>query len=180
MQNLKPWTVSVLFFALSCERIFMGTHSTESRCYRTGKYTVCRRVRASFSPEILQAGAAMGLKASWGEDASWFENDKYMQRLCMAASSITIYAIAREVRFSHRQTNKKSWVLLQRLGGKLTAEQERSVYALRKRRVFKLRQKTPSLTGPYQCIKATTVVQRCWLDQTGFAWPPNDNNRLEQ
>ena len=26
-------------------------------CYRT----VCRRVRASFSPEILQAGAVMGL-----------------------------------------------------------------------------------------------------------------------
>ena len=30
-------------------------------CYRTGKYTVCRRVRASFSPEILQARAVMGL-----------------------------------------------------------------------------------------------------------------------
>ena len=26
-------------------------------CYRTGEYTVCRRVLASFSPEILQAGA---------------------------------------------------------------------------------------------------------------------------
>ena len=30
-------------------------------CYRTGKYTVCRRVRASFSPEILQAVAVKGL-----------------------------------------------------------------------------------------------------------------------
>ena len=30
-------------------------------CYRTGKYTVCRRVRASFSPEILQAGEVKGL-----------------------------------------------------------------------------------------------------------------------
>ena len=31
-------------------------------CYRTGKYTVCRRVRASFSPEIVQAVAEKGLK----------------------------------------------------------------------------------------------------------------------
>ena len=36
-------------------------HSTENGCYRTGKYTVCKRVRASFSPENLQAGAVMGL-----------------------------------------------------------------------------------------------------------------------
>ena len=32
-------------------------------CYRTGKYTVCRRVSASFSPEILQAGAVKGFMA---------------------------------------------------------------------------------------------------------------------
>ena len=31
-------------------------------CYRTEEYTVCKRVRASFSPEILQAGAVKGLK----------------------------------------------------------------------------------------------------------------------
>ena len=31
-------------------------------CCRTGKYTVCRRVRASFSPEILQDGAVKGLR----------------------------------------------------------------------------------------------------------------------
>ena len=30
-------------------------------CYRTGKYTVWRQVRASFSPEILHAGAVKGL-----------------------------------------------------------------------------------------------------------------------
>ena len=30
-------------------------------CYRTGKYTVCRRVRTYFSPELLQAGAVKGL-----------------------------------------------------------------------------------------------------------------------
>ena len=57
-QNLKPITVSVFFFfALACERIFIKTHSFESRCYGRGKSTVCRRVRASFSPEIWQARA---------------------------------------------------------------------------------------------------------------------------
>ena len=30
-------------------------------CYGTGKYTVCRRVRAFFSPEIVQAGEVKGL-----------------------------------------------------------------------------------------------------------------------
>ena len=29
-------------------------------CYRAGKNTVCRGVRASFSPEVLQAGAVKG------------------------------------------------------------------------------------------------------------------------
>ena len=46
-------------------------------CYRTGKYTVCRRVRASFSPEILQVGAVKGLiiteihakREAWKEEA---------------------------------------------------------------------------------------------------------------
>ena len=39
----------------------MKTPNTESRCYRSGKYTVCRRLRTSFSPAILQAGAVKGL-----------------------------------------------------------------------------------------------------------------------
>ena len=58
---LKPVTVSVLFFALLHERIFIETHSTESRCYRSEKYTVWRRVRASFGPETLPAGTVKGL-----------------------------------------------------------------------------------------------------------------------
>ena len=33
----------------------------ERRCYRTGKCTVCRHVRAAFIPEILQAGAVKRL-----------------------------------------------------------------------------------------------------------------------
>ena len=37
--------------------------SIESRCViRTGKYTVCRHLRASISPEILRAAAVKGLK----------------------------------------------------------------------------------------------------------------------
>ena len=44
--------VSVFFFALACERIFIKTHSIKSRCYRSEKYTVCMHVRVSFSPEI--------------------------------------------------------------------------------------------------------------------------------
>ena len=33
-------------------------------CYRTAEFTVCRCIRASFSPEILQAGAAKVLNQS--------------------------------------------------------------------------------------------------------------------
>ena len=36
-------------------------HNIESRSYWTGKYTVRWRVCASFSPEIVQAGAVKGL-----------------------------------------------------------------------------------------------------------------------
>ena len=67
MLNLIPLTEFVFFFALACERIFFETHSIKSRCYRTGKYTVCRRVRASFSPEIVQAGAVEGGNETSGE-----------------------------------------------------------------------------------------------------------------
>ena len=57
----KGLSLSVFFFALACERTFIKTHSIQNRRYRTETYTVWRRVRASFSPEILQAGAVKGL-----------------------------------------------------------------------------------------------------------------------
>ena len=43
--------------------IFVKMQIIENSCYRTGKYiyTVCRPIHASFSPEILQAGAVEGL-----------------------------------------------------------------------------------------------------------------------
>ena len=63
MPNLKPLSHLVFFFALACQRIFIQTHSIESKCViGPENYTVCRRVRASFSPEILQAGAVKGLR----------------------------------------------------------------------------------------------------------------------
>ena len=44
-------------------------------CYRTGKYAVCRHALQSFSWEILQAGATMGLKLAFAFNyvfGSWF------------------------------------------------------------------------------------------------------------
>ena len=41
-----------------------GQHCKQM-CHRTRKYTVCRRVRASFGPNILQVGAVKGLSKVW-------------------------------------------------------------------------------------------------------------------
>ena len=68
MRNLKPFSFFVFFFGLACERIFTKTQSIENRCYRTKKYTVWRRARASFSPEILHAGAVKGLRSCGGSE----------------------------------------------------------------------------------------------------------------
>ena len=61
MRNLKHWSLFVFFLVLAFERIFIKIHSIKNRCYRIGKYTVCRRDRASFSLEILRAGTVKGL-----------------------------------------------------------------------------------------------------------------------
>ena len=62
-RNFKPFSLFVFFFALVCEMTFIKTHSVESRCHcRTRKYTVSRHVPASFSLEVLQAGAVKGLR----------------------------------------------------------------------------------------------------------------------
>ena len=59
-QNMKTRNCFCLLFRI-CEWIFIETHSLERRCYRSGTYTVCRLVRASFSPEIVQVGAVKWL-----------------------------------------------------------------------------------------------------------------------
>ena len=69
---LKPRSLFAFFFALACENIFIKPHSIENRCYKTGKYTVCRRIRASFSPEIVQAGAVKVLSA-----CAWFKQSSF-------------------------------------------------------------------------------------------------------
>ena len=60
MRDLKPFCF--FSFSLAFEKTFIFTYINKSRCYRTGKYTVCRRVRATFCPEILEAAAVKGLK----------------------------------------------------------------------------------------------------------------------
>ena len=68
-QNAKFETRKPFCFllAVACGRSFSKTRAQHSnRFYRTGKYTVCRRVRASFGPQILQAEAVKGLRASEG------------------------------------------------------------------------------------------------------------------
>ena len=63
-ESAKCETLFVFFFTLARERISIEMCTTENRCYRTRKYTVCRLVCASFSPEVLQAGAVMGLNVA--------------------------------------------------------------------------------------------------------------------
>ena len=50
------------FFAVECERIFNKAHNIESRCAIGPEDTVCRCLRASFSPETLHGGAVNGLR----------------------------------------------------------------------------------------------------------------------
>ena len=64
VQSLKPLGLFVFSFALPSERIFMKTHSTEGTCVIRPENTVCRHIRAAFSPETLQALAVKGLKTS--------------------------------------------------------------------------------------------------------------------
>ena len=77
VRNLKPFSLSGLFVCLFAFvlLLFSDWHveglsslriAIKVDCNRAGKYAVCRRVRSSFSPEILQAGAGAG-RAQWLE-----------------------------------------------------------------------------------------------------------------
>ena len=81
VRNLKPFSLSGLFVCLFVclfafvLLLFSDWHveglsslriSIKVDCNRAGKFAVCRRVRSSFSPEILQAGAGAG-RAQWLE-----------------------------------------------------------------------------------------------------------------
>ena len=62
VRNLKPFLLFAFFFTLACERSLIKTHSAESRCV-TGPENIpfLRCICASFSQEILHAGAVKGL-----------------------------------------------------------------------------------------------------------------------
>ena len=62
VRNFKPLSLYVFFLVLARERMITKTRSIESRSYWTRKYTVCRRVRASFSPEIFTGWGSEGVK----------------------------------------------------------------------------------------------------------------------
>ena len=58
VQNLKPFSLFVFFFALACERIFIETHTIESRRV-TGpgdNYIVCRRVEHLSARKFYRLG----------------------------------------------------------------------------------------------------------------------------
>ena len=62
MRNLKALSLFVSFFALARERTFITTYSIENRCViELEKYTVCRHVPSSFSPELFTGWAVKGL-----------------------------------------------------------------------------------------------------------------------
>ena len=75
----------VSFFALACERNFIAMCSIESRCAigPENNYTVCRHVPASFSPEILQAGAVKGLRRKRKERKRKEQGSKLERKLCL-------------------------------------------------------------------------------------------------
>ena len=62
VQNLKPLSLFVFFFALALERIFIKIHRTERRCYRTGKYTVFVVHPCIFQPGNFTGWGSEGVK----------------------------------------------------------------------------------------------------------------------
>ena len=60
-ETLKPFC---FLFRTGVSKTFIKTYIIESGCYKTEKHTVYGRVRASFSLEMLQAGAVKGLNGS--------------------------------------------------------------------------------------------------------------------
>ena len=74
-KSAKFETFFAFFFAPACERIFIKTKNVENRCYRTGTFTVSRRVPESFSPDFFFTG--------WGSEGV---NSIVVQSLCITNS----------------------------------------------------------------------------------------------
>ena len=82
VQNLKPFSLFVFFFALALERIFTKTHHTERRCYRTGKYTVFEVRPCIFQPGNFTGWGSEGVKThcilgGFFLDFTWMLADLY-------------------------------------------------------------------------------------------------------
>ena len=71
VQHLKPVTFSVLFFALACERIFTETHSIESRCYRSGKYSVLQACACNLQHINFTGWGSEGVKSTIFSMSMW-------------------------------------------------------------------------------------------------------------
>ena len=61
VRNSKPFSLFVFFFASACERIFIKTHTIESRCDTEPGNRLFAGCPCTFSPDILQAGTVKGL-----------------------------------------------------------------------------------------------------------------------
>ena len=75
MPNLKPLSILTFFFFHRHLKGFSSKHialKVDVIYYRTGKYTVCRCVRASFSPKGLHAGAVKGLNKCQQMSYQWY------------------------------------------------------------------------------------------------------------
>ena len=63
VRNLKSFSLLIFFFVLACEQILVKTHTIKGRfVIGSETYTVCRRVRALFSPELVEDGGKKGVK----------------------------------------------------------------------------------------------------------------------
>ena len=69
-------------FRITRERVGIKTHITESRFVTgPGQYTACRRVRAFFSPENLQASAVKGLRMATPGSPSFWRRERLLSNL---------------------------------------------------------------------------------------------------
>ena len=84
VQHFKPFSLFLFFFHTGMRKDLnqkcMALNVDVLYFYRTGKYTFCMQVGASFSPETLQAGGSEGVNCSLHIPAT-------QQRLSTAASA---------------------------------------------------------------------------------------------
>ena len=103
MRNLKPLSIYVFFFALAFERTFIETNSIESRCYRTWKYTVCRRVRAIIQPGYVTCWGSEGYVTCWGSEGKLEREEKSETRITASILRHTMFIVSHLVHVIRKQ-----------------------------------------------------------------------------